>query len=218
MIKHIVERHKQNLEWLMVQWGIERTDIVSNMNDSMHVKRVIMNGVKDGYKLQIQLLVQFNEAAQGYSYNSTIHHSMMSGMIPEANVDNYTWKISFFIITNNPHNLSLTIKKEHLGNKIEKLFGKRDLEVYEENFDKRFHISSNHDYAYIDILDKPTQENLMKTTKRLKPIMVVRDQIRYQEDYQHNQWRNSSVRFLNLWNIQLQIAKNIHQWTPPEHT
>lgn len=216
MIKHIIERHKQNLEWLMVQWGIPRTDIESKLDDSIHVKRVVISAKKDGYQFQIQLLVQFHEAAQGYSQN--IHHSMMVGVIPETNVDNYSWKISFFTITNNPHNLSLTIKKEHLGNKIEKLFGKRDLEVYEDEFDKRFHISSNHDYAYVDLLDKSTQELLLKTTKSFKSIDVVRHQIRYQEDYNYNQWRNISPRFLNLWNIQLQLAKNIQEWKPPIST
>ena len=107
----------------------------------------------------------------------------------------------------------MTIKQEHFGNKIEKLFGKRDLEVYEKDFDKRFHISSNHDYAYVDLLDKSVQAMLMKTDKNFNKIEVNRNEIRYQEDYY--QWQRSGTSFLNIWDVQLQLAKNIHQWTPP---
>lgn len=167
---------------------------------------------KDGQMLE--LIVQASRITE---MMSTSKHQRSS--LPKFHHLAFEWTIIFsVIITKNEHDLSLSLTKETTKNKLTKVLWKRDLEVFNSQFDDVFWIKSNNSYAHGMLLDMPIQQQLLKQVVLFGALELQQQRLYYRASLlKRKQLKEETIRkhYLSMLAICLSLAKKVEEWAPP---
>ena len=178
------------------EWGVPRKIISVKNRNSNYFNKSTINGKKDGAFFRIIIYAQFN----------TINNNELK----------WIWDFNLIFFPENPNEINLSITSETLGNKLGKLFGKWDLEIYEDSFDKAFYIQSNHKYAHVETLDQSIQKKLLRQIIISPTFIIKGKQIRCKINFNPYDLQGHKTNILDLLDIGFELSKNIDNWQPPK--
>lgn len=170
---------------------------------------------KDGQNLEVII-----EASRMADVMNTGKHQRPT--LPRFHHLAFEWTIIFsVVIRKNEHNLSLSLSKETTKNKLTKLLWKRDLEVFNSQFDEVFWIKSNNSYAHAMLLDESIQKQLLEQAALFGVLEVQGQRLYYRESLlRKKQLKEATIRkhYLSMLGVCLNLAKKIEEWSPPIDT
>ena len=207
MINRNVNNIVAHLSKYLQNWGVNEADIKVDSRKSKLFMQETIDGVKDGYHFRVILYVKA-------ILDENTHGGPSTFFTNNTNLFQFDLSLVFFL--KNPHGINLSIEQETFGDKVNKLFGKRDLEVYDEAFDKAYLIKSDHSYAYVDILSQNIRDRITTHGKPFTKYVVRGEQVRYKTNFVPNTIKVYQNKLHNLLEIGLELSKNVESWEPPK--
>lgn len=220
------------MTYILKGMGIEYADITRDqaaVKARGHAYEQAIQVKQDGLTLSVVVratikpeAVQMNPnhpATKGYLQSQHYSSYNQYSSLPKRHYLRYNWSIVFRVLMrDNTYKLVLKMKKETLGNKVTKFFGGRDLEVYNQDFDKLFWVEGNNNYAHATLLNNEIQEKLIEEVERFHKLEVRNYYVTYLTPHiKRSDLRSPKYQqhYKTIIEICLALAKNVNEWKPP---
>ncbi len=195
MIDIQVENTKNILINCLEKWNVNKDSLKVKNSKSDFFKRTIISGVKKSRAFSVIVYAKVETQDQSKFLNV------------------FFWEISIVFFMENSQKIDLSIRRETAGDKMVKLFGIRDPEVYNAAFDKAFFLKSEHPYAFADIITENIQNNFLKLKKNTFLSLTAKNKdVRFKLNYHPSKTSHLINDFQSIMDIGYELSSNIEHF------